>query len=70
MTTIRLIGRLDLELTRLGFKSGDIIRNAIFSESNKAMYFKIFDIIDNSCVVYAENYAIVELPEKEKDIIH
>lgn len=65
MATIKLKGTLDLELTRLGLKSGDIIRNAIFSKSNKAMYFNVFYVINNECVVYPENYEIIGLDNQE-----
>jgi hypothetical protein len=30
------------------------------------MYFSIFDVINNDCVVYPENYEIIELSENEK----
>lgn len=69
MATIKLKGELDLELTRLGLKAGDIIRNATFSKSNKAMFFSIFDVTHNDCVVYPENYEIIKLSENEKEKI-
>ncbi len=64
---IKLKGELDLELTGLGLKAGDIIRNASYCKSNKAMYFNVFYVISNECVVYPENYEIIEMREGERN---
>jgi hypothetical protein len=66
MAIIKLKGKLDLELTRLRLKAGDIIRNATHSKSNEAMYFNVHHVINNECVVYPQNYEIIELSENEK----
>ena len=67
MAKIRLIGELDMELTRLGLKPNDIILNATYSSGNKAMYFTVHYVITNECVVYPQNYKIIKLSETEKN---
>ncbi|MDL2262968.1 hypothetical protein LJC11_05665 [Bacteroidales bacterium OttesenSCG-928-I21] len=66
MATIKLIGELDFELTRLGLKAGDIIQNASYSKGNKSMNFDVFYVITNHCVVWQDNYEVIELSEYEK----
>ena len=67
MAKIRLIGELDIELTRLGLKPNNMIMNATYSSGNKAMYFTVHYVIRNECVVYPQNYEIIELSETERN---
>ncbi|MDL2308896.1 hypothetical protein LJC53_04865 [Bacteroidales bacterium OttesenSCG-928-C03] len=60
MPKIRLIGNLDIELTKIGLKAGDTIGDAFFSPTNKAMYFNVHHVIFNECVVYPKNYEILK----------
>jgi hypothetical protein len=69
MATIKIKGKLDLDLTKIGLKAGDIIRNATYSESNGAINFDFHYVINNECVVYPENYEIIKLSENEKENI-
>jgi hypothetical protein len=69
MATIKLIGELDFDLTKIGLRAGDIIRNATYSKSNGAMNFDYHYVINNECVVYPENYEIIKLSENEKENI-
>ena len=67
MAKIRLIGELDIELTRLGLKPNDVILNATYFSGNKAMYFTVHYVITNECVVYSQNYEIIVLSETERN---
>lgn len=61
MQTIKLKGKLDLDLMLLGLKTGDIIKAPKQTNSNGAIYF-IYNLHgwNYDCVVYQENYEIIE----------
>jgi hypothetical protein len=66
---IRLKGEIHPELTRLGLRTGDVIENAMIQKSNGAAYFTTYCLGRNECVVYADNYEIVEeVPEPEAPV--
>lgn len=69
MATIKLIGELDIELTRLGLKPGDIIKNATYSVGNRSMNFDIFQVITNHCSVYPDNYEVIEMEQAKKTCV-
>lgn len=56
MTTIRLKGELDFDLTLLGFKEGDVV-HATIDKQGRA-YFSTHLAITVDCVVWPENYEI------------
>ena len=58
---IRLKGSLDLDLLRLGLKSGDIIEDHTNPLDTGAIYFTIrgASVWDQECVVWKENYDII-----------
>jgi len=56
---IQLIGELHCELTGLGLKSGDVIRNHTKPDKRGAIYFDIYyNGTIQSCVVWSNNYEI------------
>ena len=58
---IRLKGELDFDLTRIGLKEGDVIRNiSQLDKKTGAVHFDCFHVITNHCVVWPENYDIIE----------
>lgn len=67
---IKLKGYLDPELTRIGLKPGDIIRNAKADTTGTsgAVYFDHYYTIDNQCVVWPENYDIIKGDKPEKPV--
>jgi len=65
MYEIKLTGELDWELTRIGFKPGDIVHATINADGTGAMYFdKMYCGTTYQCVVWADNYEILKVPYK------
>lgn len=60
MKAIRLKGNLHPELTCLGLKEGDVIRNIQKIVPTGAVHFNVQHTIPVECVVYPDNYEIVE----------
>ena len=67
---IKLKGYLDLDLTRIGIRPGDIIRNAKADNVGTAgaVYFDHFSYILNECVVWPDNYDIIKSDKPVKKI--
>lgn len=68
MTIIRLKGSLHIELTVIGLEEGDIILDAvIIPQDGEAAYFtKHHNGYPFECVVYPDNYEIVETSLKNQ----
>lgn len=56
---IRLVGELDYELTSLGLREDQIIKNGILDTLNKSVSFEHYHVITNHCVVWPDNYQIL-----------
>lgn len=57
---IKLTGELDTELTRIGLKPGDVVTPESSCKKTGAMYFfKLHIGFSNTCVVWPENYEII-----------
>ncbi len=57
---IELIGILDWELTRLGFKPGDVITDHTKPSPSGAVYFDYKkSVITQNCVVWSDNYKVI-----------
>jgi hypothetical protein len=67
---IKLKGHLDLDLIRIGLKSGDIIRNAKADTvgTTGSVYFDHSYTINNDCVVWPENYDVIKSDKPVKKI--
>ena len=61
MKKIRLTGNLDYELKMLGIKTNDIVNVEEFNRTTGAAYFKKYiGNLSINCVVWPENYEILE----------
>lgn len=61
MQTIKLKGKLDLDLMLLGLRTGDIIKVPEQTNKNGAIFFEYhLHGWKYDCVVYQENYEIIE----------
>jgi len=63
----RLRGELELDLLKIGLRPGMELTGEL-QGSNKAIYFDRFFVIDNSCVVWPENYEITQYYPNESKV--
>lgn len=66
---IKLKGYLDLDLTRIGLRPGDIIKGAsIANELSGSVLFDHFYTIENQCIVWPDNYDVIKSDKPKKQI--